>query len=229
MRGRKVSLPALSQNQDRMLSWNPEAPPAGPYMKTSWSWSSMVQTKLNTVDKWKGKQPWLSTTKPPWGLDSWSICEDFVCECQQFLCVRKFSGSESLSEPVCGTETLWGLGLVCWDLLCRLVPALYPLGTTRQRCLHMTAHTQRWRSLQRSRWHPSAALSGWSLGLWIGEKTWLVPPRNRSIDPKNPQRETANPQWLILMVWLSWRQAAGSPQDNWSQPPWDLALGGQAH
>ena len=35
LQGRKASLPALSQNQDRMLSWNPEPPPAaGPYMKT---------------------------------------------------------------------------------------------------------------------------------------------------------------------------------------------------
>lgn len=31
LRGRKTSLLAFSQNQDQMLSWNAEPPPAGPY------------------------------------------------------------------------------------------------------------------------------------------------------------------------------------------------------
>lgn len=51
LRGRKASWPALSQNQDRMLGWNPEPPAAGPYMKTCVSCSGPLQTKLNTESK----------------------------------------------------------------------------------------------------------------------------------------------------------------------------------
>lgn len=51
LQGRKASPPALSQNQDRMLSWNPEPPAAGPYMKTCVRCSGPLQTKLNTESK----------------------------------------------------------------------------------------------------------------------------------------------------------------------------------
>lgn len=66
-----------------------------------------------------------SGPEPPWGLDSLPV------------------DTQSISKPVCGTETLWGLKQVGWDLLCRLVPALFPPGTTRQRCHRTTAHTRR--------------------------------------------------------------------------------------
>lgn len=139
LRGRKTSLLAFSQNQDRMLSWNPEPPPAGPY---------------------KNRQGLDLDQNQDW---TWTV-----------------SGS-CVSGSVCQ---------VFWDLLCRLVPALYPPGTTLQRCLHMSAHTRRWRCPRQSRSHPSEALSGWSLGLRIGEKTWLVTtPENGPINPEeSPQR-----------------------------------------
>lgn len=105
LQGRKASLPALSQNQDQMLSWNPEPPPAGPYMKTGWSWSIVAQRKLNIVNKCEGKALALDQNHP----EAWT----------HFLLTLNQSASLFVEQKHCEDSVRWvGTYSVAWFHLC---------------------------------------------------------------------------------------------------------------
>lgn len=108
--GQKASLLVLSQNWDQVLCWNPEPPPAGPYMRTCCS--SVVQSHWNIVKK-KGGMP---KHRAPRGLKT------AASKCREIRCVGTYSVAWFQlctpqypldSDAFIGQLTLKGGGLSC--------------------------------------------------------------------------------------------------------------------